>query len=96
MRKKKGRAAEKKGDKKEVKRECGKLPFWEWEDLPYDRSKFSQFSEVSQSPIFLKKARFILFFLHILKNWSLNWSQFDTKNRIISSGFIVIRSPLCE
>ena len=36
MRKKKERAAKQKGDKKEVEGECGKLPFWEWEDLPYD------------------------------------------------------------
>ena len=50
MRKKKGRAAEKKGDKKEVEGECGKLPFWEWEDLPYDTRWNRATQSILQTP----------------------------------------------
>ena len=47
MRKKKERAAKQKGDKKEVEGECGKLPFWEWEDLPYDIEKSKKASNTN-------------------------------------------------
>ena len=36
MRRNKRTGSGEKRDKKEVVGECGKLPFWEWEDLPYD------------------------------------------------------------